>query len=401
MRGAKSFIVLILLTAIILAGVFFTTEEKSTIERAGELLFPQLVQELEAINKVVATSSGETVNLIREGEQWQVKERQDYPANLQEVTSLLIGTAELERVEPKTAKPENYEQLEVDDPTDPDAASIQYELYRADDQLVASYLLGKRRIGKTDLTREEYFVRIKGDPQVWLVAGKVPRHRIAPSWLADELLSFDQSRVKRLIVTHRDGEVVEILKNTPEESSFLLTNIPEGREIDIEYRVHGVATVLTDLNLNDVVLLSELDFSQPEFTATLETFDGLELIVRSIKQEERTFITLQANFDPSLSWQDGVSLAVKTVEVGSDTAEKSEGASKDNRTSIDNLRPESDVRAEVDTLNQNTTTWAYEVSTFSIDNLRKRMGDLTKVTPLEPSETVPETPKGNADPGSG
>ena len=396
MRGAKSFIFLILLTVIILVGIFLVPEEKSTIDRAGEPLFPQLIQELEAINKVVATSAGETVNLIREGEQWQVEERQDYPANWQEVTSLLIGTAELRRIEPKTAKPENYEQLEVGDPTDPDSASIQYELYRADDQLAASYIMGKRRIGKTDPTREEYFVRMEDGPQVWLVAGKVPRHRIAPSWLDDELLSFDQSRVKRLIVTHRDGEVIEILKNAPEEDSFLLMNIPEDREIDIEYRVHGVATVLTDLNLNDVVLLDELDFSQPEFAAELETFDGLRLIVRSIKQGERTFITLQANFDPSLVWRDSVSPSVKTEEAGSDAGEKTEGANEENKTSsIDNLRSESDVRAEADKLNQNITTWAYEVSTFSVDNLRKRMEDLTKGTPSEPSETAPETPKSN------
>ena len=396
MHGAKSFIVLTLLTVIILVGIFFIPEEKSTIDRAGESIFPPLIQELETINKVVATSAGKTVELIREGEQWQVGERQNYPANLQDVTSLLIGTAELKRVEPKTAKPENYEQLEVGDPTDPDSVSIQYELYRADDQLVASYILGKQRIGKTDPTREEYFVRIKDNPQVWLVAGKVPRHRIASSWLADELLSFDQSRVKRLVVTHRDGVVVEVLKNAPEENSFLLMNIPEGREIDIEYRVHGMATALTDLNLNDVVLLDELDFSQPEFTAELETFDGLRLIVRSIKQEERTFITLQANFDPSLVWQDGVSPSVKTVEEGSDPVEKSTSAGEENKSSpIDNLRSESDVRAEVDKLNQNAATWAYEVSTFTVDNLRKRMEDLTKAIPSEASET----PESNADSG--
>ncbi|MEM7254163.1 MAG: DUF4340 domain-containing protein [Pseudomonadota bacterium] len=374
MRASKTFIILAVITVAVVAAAYFTPRQESTIGRAGEPLFPGLDQQLQEAAKIVATSAGEVVNLTREGDAWTVSERAGYAANQQEITELLIGTASLKRVEPKTAKPENYETLEVDDPTQEDSVAIQYEILGADDKRLASYVMGKRRIGKTDPTREEYFIRVADDPQVWLVAGKLPRHRIANAWLATELINFDQRRIKRVVVDHTDGERIEVLKNAPEEATFVLTNIPDDREIDLDYRVHSVATVLSQLNLEDVKPAGEVDFSDNELSATLETFDGLRMNVQTKKVDERTYLTFDAAFDERLVWTGDLPEAAAA-----------EGDAKDDKTPPPlKLLSVDDVKAEIETLNAGTEQWAYEVSTFTIDNLRKRMAELTKE--IAPSE---------------
>ena len=371
MRGTKSFLILALITIVVGAAAFLTPKEESKINRAGEVVFPDLAQKLESVQKVVATSAGQVVNLKRAGDGWVVEERNDYPANIQDVTALLIGTGDFVRVEPKTAKPENYEALEVDDPMDEESVAIQYELLDGSGQALASYVMGKRRIGKTNPHAEEYFIRTKEDPQVWLVAGKVPRHRIAPSWLSNELLKFDARRIKRVVIKHSDGDVLEVVKNAPEESTYMLMDIPEGREVEVPFRVHGVASVLSDLNLNDVKKIEDFDFSDLELTATLETFDGMRLVVESKKDEDYTYVRLNATFEPELVWPQPAT--------SPETSDAKQPADQKNGAPPPlELLDEEAIKAEIAKLNSGSASWAYQVSTFSMDNLRKRMKDLTK-----------------------
>ena len=69
MRASKTVIVLTLVTAVVAAAAFLTPREQSTISRAGEPLFPELEKQLQQATKVVATSAGEVVNLVRERRQ--------------------------------------------------------------------------------------------------------------------------------------------------------------------------------------------------------------------------------------------------------------------------------------------------------------------------------------------
>ena len=258
--------------------------------------------------------------------------------------------------------------------------------------MLASYILGKRHIGTANAATEESFLRTQDNPRVWLVSGKVPRHRIASAWLNDTLLKINPQRIRQVTVQHADGETVKVLKNAPEETSYILIDLPADREINAPYHIHALATALADLNLSDVKRVDAVDFSTPELTATLETFDGMRLTIRSIKENERTFIQLQASFEPKLVWAADTTAANETKsnesstpQAGSETAATDTNA--ETSSTQDALLNTDEVKTHIERINKDAALWAYEVSTFSIDNLRKRMNDLTDEIKTPDSQT--------------
>ena len=349
----RTLIVLAVLAAVAVAAAIVSHREDSGIAKSGEKLLPGLLERLGKVSRLEATHAGETVTLTLGDESWTVTERHGYPAERSEVRGLLVGAAELVRVEPKTAQPEHYDKLEIGDPVNEDGESFGYAMKDAAGETVASLVVGKRRFVAATPDVDEYFVRVAGNPRVWLVSGKIPRNRRAIDWLQREVTKIDQFRVRRVAVIHPDGAVVRVMKSSPKDTDFTLEGIPEGHEIEEPFSVHAIGTAVATFTLNDVAPLDEVDFEAEGLEAVAETFDGVRLTVRTGALGERTFIRIAAEFDPAL--------AVSEI--------------------AEPLLDEAAARAEVEKLTRRWEGWAYEVPKYTLDNLRKKVKDLAK--PIE------------------
>ena len=71
-------------------------------------------------------------------------------------------------------------------------------------------------------------------------------------WLATDILSLPGNRIQQVTVTHPDGETLEILKQTSEQTNFTVEGIPEGRELQYERVANVMSNVLANLSLQDV-----------------------------------------------------------------------------------------------------------------------------------------------------
>ena len=74
MRGVKTFVFLIVLTAVVIGAIALNPKQTSTINQAGETVFPGLINQLEHVDKITVTSAGQTTHLQNEQEQWTVQE---------------------------------------------------------------------------------------------------------------------------------------------------------------------------------------------------------------------------------------------------------------------------------------------------------------------------------------
>ena len=374
MRRYRTLIILAVLVAIAAAAAVVVQREDAGIAKSGEKLLPALMDELEEVALVESTHQGKTVILELGDGSWGVAGRNGYPAELAEVRGLLVGAAELVRVEPKTARPEQYEKLELGDPANEDAESFGYVLKDGKGKVISSLVVGKRRFVTTPTDEDEYFVRVSDDPQAWLVSGRIPRNRRTLDWLRREVTKLDQMRVARAAVTHPDGTVVGVAKSSPRDTDFVLEGVPEGFEIEEPFSVHAIGTALATFTLNDVARLDDIDFGADGLEAVTETFDGVRLTARMSTVGDRTFVRMAAEFDPAL--------------VASETT--------------DALLDETAARAEVEELTRRWDGWAFEMSGYTVTNLRKKVDDMVKPVEDEPSGPAPGAfPSPRPDTGSG
>jgi hypothetical protein len=371
MTKAKTIILLIVVAAIAVVATVATKDETGKVGAKDSAFFPELIGQVNDVATIEATSTGKSVLIRKAAEAWVVEGRDGYPAEAQDVRRLLLGLAELERVERKTSKPENYEQLELGDPMKADTQSVQYRLLDTDDRALATLIVGKRRIVGGGNGRDEYFVRVPEDAQTWLVRGSIPTLRSETDWLAREIVDIDQGRVARVHVTHADGEVVRIERAATTPASFELLDIPAGRVIDVDFNVHSIGSILSAVNLNDVSRNTGELPSEGAVKFMVETFDGLRVHVDIEKVESRGVIALKAEFDASLI---GNAPEPASSPKSEEDGKKSPLLGKD------------EVVEEVALLNQRWSGWRYQIAQFIFDTLNRDVEALTKS--VEPKETA-------------
>ena len=82
----------------------------------GELLFPGLKGGLNEVTSVTVSRNDGEVVLATDGETWTIAARDGYPASVDKIRTLLLAIADARIVERKTANPDLYDQLGVEDP---------------------------------------------------------------------------------------------------------------------------------------------------------------------------------------------------------------------------------------------------------------------------------------------
>ena len=368
MRGARAVLILAALTLVAVGAVLFVERGPDTTEPGDAIVFPALLERVNAVARVRVTGNEGAFTLARDGDAWVVEEKERYPADPDRVHKLLIGAAGMKRVEPKTSNPERYPKLWLEDPSGEDARSVRFALEDASGSVLASWVLGDRRPSKSDASRTELYIRVADDPLAWLVEGSVPGGRHVIDWLDRRVARIDRERLRAAEVSHADGAVVAVSKSLPADSDFVLRDIPAGREADSQYRINDIGRFLEDLRFEDVAPASSLDFAgSVDKRVQVVTFDGLLVRLDSVMRDGDAWVRLRAEVDEALVETPGADATASDDESGAASGEAPEA-----------LRPLDEVRAEAERLNARWQGWAYELPSFKRDYIAKRMDELTR-----------------------
>ncbi len=371
---------------LIIVTVFVAKQQEPGSPPTGQPVFPELKAVINDVTELsVATQSG-TITLHRREDTWRVKEKHDYPADVGTVRETLIGLAELKTLELKTRKPELYEKLGLQDVDTEGSLSTGVTLKDATGKTVAEAIIGNDRPAKGKGGYKEMFIRKPVDPQTWLVEGRLTVEKIPGQWLDKELVQIETKRVRRLTVTHPDKTRLIVEKAKPADLDYQVADLPEGLEIQSQFTVNNVVSTVTSLSLDDVKPRSEVTFDdQPVVTAVFETFDGLQGTVQLLPKDEKNYVTVSATFNADLIW---IPEPEKTPEPekGSApaTAERPEQETQDKEKAIEpeqpKIKPEAEVKAEIEALNKRVADWVYVIPKFRGDTLLKKPQDLLKTS---------------------
>lgn len=359
--GSRNFFALCGVTALAVLIAGWAVSSRPSIEASdfeGTPVFPSLLENLNEVDTVSVRHKDGTFNLKATDTGWVFVERDNYPVQDAKLGELLVKLARLEKVEPKTKLAERYDRLDLVGPEDKeDTRAKEVILTDSDGDTLASLLVGKR---KFTLGTDEggTYILLPDDPQAWLVTGELNPGARARDWLVREISDIKDDDIRRITVTHPDGESVSVYKDTPDQANYAVENVPADMQLRRDSIADDMGRVLSNLLHDDVKKAADVEFpSDKTITARFEGFDGFTVEVDLIEDGDANWLRFKGDAQ-------GV---VQQAE--SDNSGDTEAAQKDWPQIIADL-------------NARTKGWVYQLPGYEVAGIKKRMADLVR----EPDE---------------
>ncbi len=244
----------------------------------NERVFPELAPHLDDLAWIRLSRGTTKVDLNLVAGQWAVVEKGNYPAAQGKTRQLLLALAELTLVEPKTARPELFARLDLDDPSNGKATLV--GLQDRTGKTVAEVIVGKTRHDRLGDGNDAVYLRRPGEDRAWLARGSLDLPADITGWLDRRLLDIPASRIASVDLTAGDGTTL-VLRRQSAADKFGVLDAPADGKLKGEAAIAEPAGVLAALTLDDVKPAAELPVPQDNVaTAIFTTFDGLTVALR-------------------------------------------------------------------------------------------------------------------------
>lgn len=337
----------ITVVTVVLAIVVGLGRETASFDLAnGEPVFEDLREDPDAASKIEVKSRFGEFTLLRNGDDWVTPDRADYPVEANDVRRLIISLADMRYVERKTANPERFYRLELQDIDSELADSAYVKVSNAGDKTLAELIVGRPSARFFGGSSSGTYIRFPDTTDTWLVSSVTNvQTRLVP-WLNREIVKIPADTIARIAIG--EGEGAYALSRADAESPFVIEGAPEGRTADPE-KVRPVSRALANAELEDVKQRSAFSLPEGATPAEVVTFDGLSIRADLVKDDRKQWATFEASY------------------VG-DAGETSESANA--------------ARAAAQAINARVGDWVYWVPSSVFTNLTRPIEEV--LTPIAP-----------------
>jgi hypothetical protein len=348
---------IVLLVAIVVLVALVLFGQRGSNGDGGKLFVPGLQSQLNDVERVTITKAGnETVaTLERKPEGWVATNKNGYPADVGKLRQGLSALAEAKILEQKTANPELYAHLGVEDVSGDRAAGVAVAMTAKGKDLPVLIL------GNADGTKHRY-VRRAGEAQSYLIDRNPEFARGVGQWLDAQIIDVRSDRIASVTITHAEGQVLRLSKASKDAPNFDVADVPKGRELLYPGVANVIGNSLRELNLEDV---EPAMASPPAKPAVVEfrTFDGLVVRALGEKRGDMSWVAFEASVD------------TQRAAPPAAPAQPADAAAA----------APADPAAEAARINAKVGPWRYRIATFQYDQMTRQMADL-----LKPPADVPK-----------
>jgi hypothetical protein len=261
--------------------------------------FPRLPSQVRQISHLHIQSNKGTIDIVFKPEKgWVVASQGDYPASFDQLRQTVVGMAELQTIEPKTARPDWFHYVDLDSP--PKGKGVLISLMNEQGTALASMIAGKSVDIGDPSGAMGLFVRVPASNQSWLVRSVFEPKSDPTDWLDKNVIDVDRSRIQETDVDPASGTSYEVRRDKVTDEQFALVNPPKGREVSYPGAADGVAAAITGFTFDAVRPAREFDFSDQAHATRLvtRTFDGLMVTAETIQRGAEYWTTLSAEGSP-------------------------------------------------------------------------------------------------------
>ena len=305
----KQLLIAIVVLVVLGAAVIFTKEDSGKSSSSGESTKPtnQVIKTLDAtkLASITLTDSDGSVTVDKVDGKWSVTDRDGFPANFSNIQSLVDTVTELKILAKQKVGKSQLGRFELNDPAPEDAkdAGTKLELKDADGEVLHSILFGKETQGQAD-------------PSSPFGPSGTGRYVLVPPNTVGEInetLSSDLKTGPADWLHKEDFLKVEKIKSITitqpnEADSWTLTHIKEGDDMALSdakpeekldsSKGNSAGRVLGSPSFDDIASKS----AKPEdtgmdkaVTATIDTFEGYNYVVKMAKKDDEYYMSLAAS----------------------------------------------------------------------------------------------------------
>jgi Domain of unknown function (DUF4340) len=324
----QRFIALLVVALVAITAALYLSAQRNVVREVHGLpLLPALAGELDSVTSlsVLKGSTTPSVTVHKQGEQWTVAERANYPADVAKLRKLLLALSDAKIREEKTSDPANYSIIGVEDPGKPGATGAQIELLAKNAKL--GVIVGKP-------IDQGNFVRRVGEKSSYIVEPGISFEAEPRYWIDTRLLNFSADKIQSIQFKPDTGPTYTVRRvsepaprpdegkkaapnaagapaaaaapapaPTPAEppaSKFVLEGVPSGRQAADPNALAPSPSAFSDLTDDDVAPVADIDFSKPS-TVTLTLSDGSVITLTGAAVGEKRWIQVAAPHDATLS----------------------------------------------------------------------------------------------------
>jgi len=351
MKKLNSLTVLFIVTVVMVLLMLMTLQRPNDTQDDEGLLFPELYGQLSGVDTIKLRSSQDEFTLYREGEDWFIKERWNFPADLNLVKRALIDISEAKILERKTEQVEQLPLLGLEG-MDEGGESIHVTMLQGDTAIAGLILGRERELGQTGGARQ-FYVRRAGENRSWLAEGYLNINPLMLNWIKSEVIDIARERIAQVNIIQPNGATATII-SLGKKDKF---GTPEDLDKTVfKYAQLGydIAGSLFQLKMEDV--LPEADFSRggaEVVRAEFLTFDGLKIITETSFSDDKGhyYTTLRA-------------------------ATSASGAAPKDIQALNVLKTAEQVQQEITALNKQFDSWVYRFGGFVGTNLMRSEEDM-------------------------
>jgi hypothetical protein len=253
MKG-KTFLILLVAAGVLggLAFLRFTNDKQSGGTKMGEKLFDALP--VNQVASVVIADADYTVTLTKGDKNWQVKERDGYPADFDELRDTVIKLSKLKIGRSFTASPETLERLSLLAPSAGKETGKGTKITLKDNtgKTLADLILGQARKSDSGADGGQYLKKTDGDT-VFLVDNNFRFLKASPTqWLQKDILNIKSDSIAEVACFVGDNPKPVYTLTRPEKGKApQMSDVPEGRVAD-STKLDQVFDAMAPLSVDDV-----------------------------------------------------------------------------------------------------------------------------------------------------
>jgi len=303
--------------------LYLSTQRNLPRDPHGMALLPALASELNSVSALtVRKGAAAPVTVHKQGEQWTVAERADYPADVPKLKKLLLALTDAKIREEKTSNPDSYAIIGVEDPSQPGAGGTQIEL---------SAQNGKHALIVGKSAGEGSFVRRAGEKTSYIVEPAISVEAEPRYWIDTRLLDIPADKIQSVESKPASGAAYSVHRvpagppkptdnksgspgtgasaanpptaepsPAPAADKFVLDGVPSGRQPADSQTLAPSPAHFSNLTVEDVVPAGDIDFSKPS-TVTVTLADGGVITFTGAVIGDKRWIKVAAPKDAALS----------------------------------------------------------------------------------------------------
>jgi hypothetical protein len=297
--------------------LYLSTQRNLPRDVHGTPLWPALASELDAVTSLSVLKGGTTpsVTVHKQGKDWTVAERSNYPADVPKLRKLLLALSDAKIREQKTSNPDNYSIIGVEDPAKPGATGAQIDLALKDGK--HGTIVGKSESGGN-------FVRRVGESTSYVVEPGISFEAEPRYWIDTRLLDIASDKIQSVEFKPATGPVYSVhrvvepsnkaadTKTTgapaatpptpppPPETKFVLEGVPSGRQAADARTLAPAPNFLSSLADEDVSQAGDVDFGKP-MIVTVTLADGSVITLTGTAVGDKRWIQVAAPKDAALT----------------------------------------------------------------------------------------------------